>query len=170
MTTIIRALDDAIAPIVDGCLLAVPREDRRRGHGGHPRSPQTRRQAGCIWWHCRPRALQADLLIGAGCVETLETSAVSSWRIWPGAPLHRRGLCPARLICATPRAQRCTAQFQAGEKGVPFIPLAQFDWVRRPRASPGLEGDRQSVRQQRSDRAAAGAACGCACWVPRSDG
>ena len=41
-------------------------------------------------------SLQADLLIGAGCVETLETSAVSLGEFGAGAALHRRDPRPAR--------------------------------------------------------------------------
>src|SRR6185436_211520 len=66
--------------------------------------------------------LQADLLIGAGCVETLETSAVS---------LGEFGLAPrftAAILTGTIRMKDATcpalhAAFQASEKGVPFMPL-----------------------------------------------
>ena len=67
-------------------------------------------------------SLQADLLIGAGCVETLETSAVS---------LGEFGLAPrftAAILGKTIRMKDATcpalhAAMQAAEKGVPFMPL-----------------------------------------------
>jgi len=61
-------------------------------------------------------------LIGAGCIETLETSAVS---------LGEFGAAPqftAAILAGTIRMMDATcpalhAQFQAAEKGVPFMPL-----------------------------------------------
>jgi len=71
---------------------------------------------------CPTSTLQADLLIGAGCVETLETSAVS---------LNEFGAAPrftAAAIAGTIRIKDATcpalhAALQASEKGVPFMPL-----------------------------------------------
>ena len=67
-------------------------------------------------------SLQADLLIGAGCVETLETSAVSLGEFGP-APRFS-----AAITCGTIRMKDATcpalhAALQAAEKGVPFMPL-----------------------------------------------
>ena len=76
MPTIARSLDDALAPITDGCVLAVPRES-----SGVPMAATRaliRRGVKRLQLIALPTSsLQADLLIGAGCVETLETSAVS---------------------------------------------------------------------------------------------
>ncbi len=67
-------------------------------------------------------SLQADLLIGACAIETLETSAVSLGEFGP-APRFT-----AAMIAGTIRMKDATcpalhAQFQAAEKGVPFMPL-----------------------------------------------
>src|SRR4026209_1549781 len=121
MRAIARSLDDALAPIRDGCVRAVPRESTgvamaatraliRRG---------IRRLAVSA---LPPASLQADLLIGAGCVETIETSAVS---------LGEFGAAPrftAAILAGTIRMKDATcpalhAAFQASEKGVPFMPL-----------------------------------------------
>jgi glutaconate CoA-transferase subunit A len=67
-------------------------------------------------------SLQADLLIGAGCVESIETSAVS---------MGEFGLAPrftAAILGGAIRMKDATcpalhAAFQASEKGVPFMPL-----------------------------------------------
>ena len=76
MPMIARSLDDALAPITDGCVLAVPRES-----SGVPMAATRaliRRGIKRLHLIALPTSsLQADLLIGAGCVETLETSAVS---------------------------------------------------------------------------------------------
>ena len=54
MSEIVRTLDEALAPIVDGCMLAVPRES-----SGVPMAATRaliRRGVGaCIWSRCRLR-------------------------------------------------------------------------------------------------------------------
>jgi glutaconate CoA-transferase subunit A len=121
MPTIARNLEDALAPIADGCVLAVPRES-----SGVPMAATRaliRRGIKRLHLIALPTStLQADLLIGAGCVETLETSAVS---------LGEFGLAPrftAAILAGSIRMKDATcpalhAAFQAAEKGVPFMPL-----------------------------------------------
>ena len=88
---IVRSLDEALAPITDGCLLAVPREVS--GVAMAATRALIRRGVKRLHLVALPTSsLQADLLIGAGCVETLETSRRQPRRIRPGAALHRRGL------------------------------------------------------------------------------
>src|ERR1700750_790490 len=121
MPTIARSLDDALAPIADGCVLAVPRESS----GVPMAAPRALIRRGIKRLHLialPTSTMQADLLIGAGCVATLETSAVS---------LGEFGLAPrftAAVLGRTIRIKDATcpalyAQVQAAEKGVPFIPL-----------------------------------------------
>jgi glutaconate CoA-transferase subunit A len=114
-------LDDLLAPIVDGCLLAVPREV-----AGVPMAATRaliRRGVKNLHLVTLPTSsLQADLLIGASCVATLETSAVS---------LGEFGAAPRFVAAVTAGAIRIKdatcpalhAAFQAAEKGVPFLPL-----------------------------------------------
>ena len=45
MPTIAKSLDDALAPITDGCMLVVPRESLGRADGGDARADPPRRQA-----------------------------------------------------------------------------------------------------------------------------
>src|SRR6201999_2397633 len=82
MPTIARSLDDALAPIADGCVLAVPRES-----SGVPMAATRaliRRGIKRLHLIALPTStMQADLLVGAGCVETLETSAVSLGEFGP---------------------------------------------------------------------------------------
>src|SRR5438034_376428 len=73
---IARSLDEALAVITDGCALAVPRE----ASGGAVAATRALIRRGIKRLHLialPTSSLQADLLIGAGCVETIETSAVS---------------------------------------------------------------------------------------------
>jgi glutaconate CoA-transferase, subunit A len=121
MPIIARSLDDALAPIADGCVLAVPRES-----AGVPMAATRaliRRGVKRLHLIALPTStLQADLLIGAGCIDTLETSAVS---------LGEFGLAPrftAAILSGAIRMKDATcpalhAAFQAAEKGVPFMPL-----------------------------------------------
>ena len=67
--------------------------------------------------------LQADLLIGAGCIASLETSAVSLGEAG-GAPRFTAGIKSGAF---TIRDSTCPAIFAgllAAQKGVPFMPIA----------------------------------------------
>src|SRR6202140_1695701 len=100
----IKSLDDALASVADGCLLVVPREV-----SGVPMAATRaliRRGVRRLHLVALPTSsLQADLLIGAGCVATLETSAVSLGEFGPaprftaavmtGAIRIRDATCPA---------------------------------------------------------------------------
>lgn len=129
------SLEEAVAPITDGCVLAVPREV-----SGVPMAATRaliRRAVRSLHLIAVPTSsLQADLLIGAGCIATLETSAVGLGEFGP-APRFS-----AAVIAGTIRMRDATcpaihAGLQAAEKGVPFMP------------SRGLIGS--DVLAQRSD-------------------
>src|SRR6516165_10312329 len=118
---IVRTLEEALAPISDGCVLAVAREQS----GVAMAATRALIQRGVRRLHLvtlPASSLQADLLIGAGAIETLETSAVSLGEFGPaprftaavraGAIKKKHATCPA-----------LHAAFQAAEKGVPFMPL-----------------------------------------------
>src|SRR5215469_362943 len=118
---IARPLEEALAAITDGCVLAVPREVS--GVAMVATRALIRRGIRRLHLIALPTSsLQADLLIGAGCVETIETSAVSLGEFGPasrftaavtsGAIRVKDATCPA-----------LHAAFQAAEKGVPFMPL-----------------------------------------------
>jgi glutaconate CoA-transferase subunit A len=66
--------------------------------------------------------LQADLLIGAGCIATLETSAVSLGEFGP-APRFTAAVLAGTIQMRDATCPALHAQFQAAEKGVPFMPL-----------------------------------------------
>jgi glutaconate CoA-transferase subunit A len=118
---IARSLDEALAPITDGCVLAVPREVS----GVAMAATRTLIRRGVKRLHLvalPTSSLQADLLIGAGCVETLETSAVSLGEFGP-APRFTAAVTSARIRIKDATCPALHAAFQAAEKGVPFMPL-----------------------------------------------
>jgi glutaconate CoA-transferase, subunit A len=121
MTMIARNLDEALAPIVDGCVLAVPRES-----AGVPMAATRaliRRGIKRLHLIALPTStMQADLLIGAGCVETLETSAVSLGELGP-APRFTAAILAGSIAMKDATCPALHAAFQAAEKGVPFMPL-----------------------------------------------
>jgi glutaconate CoA-transferase subunit A len=121
MATIARTLDEAIAPIADGCMLAVPRESS--GAAMAATRALVRRGVKRLHLVALPTSsLQAELLIGAGCIETLETSAVSLGEFGP-APRFTAAILGGTIRMLDATCPALYAQFQAAEKGVPFMPL-----------------------------------------------
>src|SRR3974390_2080095 len=121
MPIMAQTIEEALAPVRDGIMLAVPREV-----AGVPmaatRALVRRGVRGLHLIALPTSSLQADLLIGAGAVMTIETSAGSRGELgaaprFPAAA--KRGAI--RLLDATCPAIH--AAFQAAEKGVPFMPL-----------------------------------------------
>ena len=121
MSTIARTLDEALAPITDGCMLAVPRESS--GAAMAATRALVRRGVKRLHLITLPTSsLQADLLIGAGCVETLDTSGVSLGEFGP-APRFSSAIISGAVHVRDATCPALHAQFQAAEKGVPFMPL-----------------------------------------------
>lgn len=116
-----KSLDEALSAIVDGCMLVVPREvsgvpmaaTRALIHRGVKR----------LHLVALPTSsLQADLLIGARCIETLETSAVSLGEFGP-APRFSDAVRNRAIVMKDATCPALHAALQATEKGVPFMPL-----------------------------------------------
>jgi glutaconate CoA-transferase subunit A len=114
-------LDEALAAITDGIMLAVPREV-----AGVPmeatRALIRRGIKGLHLVALPTSSLQADLLIGADAVATLETSAVSLGELGP-APRFTDAMLNGRIRMLDATCPALHAAFQAAEKGVPFMPL-----------------------------------------------
>ena len=118
---IVRTLDEALAPITDGCVLAVPRDVS--GVAMAATRALIRRGVRRLHLVALPTSsLQADLLIGAGCVESLETSAVSLGEFGP-APRFVAAVTSGAMRVKDATCPALHAGFQAAEKGVPFMPL-----------------------------------------------
>src|SRR6478752_4503232 len=121
MSSIAGTLDEALAPITDGCMLAVPRETS--GVAMAATRALIRRGVRRLHLVTLPTSsLQADLLIGAGCVETLETSAVSLGEYGP-APRFTAAVKAGAIHIKDATCPALHAALQASEKGVPFMPL-----------------------------------------------
>jgi glutaconate CoA-transferase subunit A len=118
---IAATLDEALAAITDGIMLAVPREV-----AGVPmeatRALVRRGVKGLHLVALPTSSLQADLLIGAGAVATLETSAVSLGELG-AAPRFTDAMLNGRIRMLDATCPALHTAFQAAEKGVPFMPL-----------------------------------------------
>jgi glutaconate CoA-transferase subunit A len=116
-----KSIEEAIAAIVDGCMLVVPREV-----SGVPMAATRaliKRGVKRLHLVALPTSsMQADLLIGAGCIETLETSAVSLGEFGP-APRFSAAAISSAIKIKDATCPALHAALQASEKGVPFMPL-----------------------------------------------
>jgi glutaconate CoA-transferase, subunit A len=118
---IVRTLEEALAPITDGCMLAVARE--QSGVAMAATRALIRRGVKRLHLVALPTSsLQADLLIGAGAIGTLETSAVSLGELGP-APRFTAAVRAGAIRMQDATCPALHAAFQAAEKGVPFMPL-----------------------------------------------
>lgn len=117
----IVSIEDLVAQIPDGARLAIPKDDT--GVAIAATRALLRRGVRDLHLVCVPiSGLQADLLIGAGCVRTVESSAVTLGEFGTGPRFTaavREG--SIRLVDATCPA--IYAGLQAGQKGTPFMPL-----------------------------------------------
>jgi len=118
---LVRTLEEALAPITDGTTLAVARE--LSGVAMEATRALIRRGVKRLTLIALPTSsIQADLLIGAGCIETLETSAVSLGELGP-APRFSAAVTSCTIRMKDTTCPALHAAFQASEKGVPFMPL-----------------------------------------------
>ena len=145
MAAVIRSLDEALAPITDGCMLLVPRETA--GVAMEATRALVRRGVKRLDLVTLPTSsLQADMLIGAGCVETIETSAVSLGRVRRRAALQCRG--HVRHGAREGHDLPGNACAPAGDReGRAVHSAARPHRLRRAGASRRLARDRQSVRR-----------------------
>src|SRR5215467_5350395 len=121
MPVMAETIEEALAPIRDGITLAVPREVT-----GVPMAATRaliRRGVRNLHLVTLPTSsLQADLMIGAGCIAVLETSAVSLGE-FGAAPRFTAAVKAASIRVRDATCPALHAAFQAAEKGVPFMPL-----------------------------------------------
>jgi glutaconate CoA-transferase subunit A len=117
----VKSLDDALACVADGAMIVVPREVS----GVPMAATRALIKRGVKRLHVvalPTSSLQADLLIGAGCVATLETSAVSLGEFGP-APRFNAAVLAGTIKMMDATCPALHAALQAAEKGVPFMPL-----------------------------------------------
>jgi glutaconate CoA-transferase subunit A len=121
MTEPFCSLDALAAAIPDGRLLAVAKDSS--GVAMAATRALMRRGVRELHLVCVPTGgLQADLLIGAGAVRTLETSAVTLGEHGP-APRFAAALRAGSMRMLDSTCPAVYAALQAGQKGLPFIPL-----------------------------------------------
>ena len=109
------------ARVPDGAKLAVPRDIT--GPAMAATRALIRRGVRGLHLVCVPTSgLQADLLIGAGCVATLETSAVTLGEFGP-APRFTAAVKAGTIAILDATCPAIHAGLQAAEKGIPFMPL-----------------------------------------------
>jgi len=107
--------------IPDGALLGVPAD-----YSGVPMAATReliRRGAKDLSLYCLPyTTIQGDMLIGAGCVSSLEAAAVTLGE-FGRAPRFCEAFESGKLKMRESTCPALHAQLQAVEKGVPFMPL-----------------------------------------------
>jgi len=115
------SVDDLAAQIPDGTVLGVTKDDG--GVAMAATRALIRRGVRNLHLVCVPvSGMQADLLIGAGCVATLEASGVSLGEAGP-APRFVDAIRKGRITMRDATCQAIYSALQAGEKGTPFIPI-----------------------------------------------
>jgi glutaconate CoA-transferase subunit A len=114
-------LDALAAAIPDGAKLAIPAD--YSGPAMAATRALIRRRARHLHLVCVPvGGLQTELLIGAGAIDTLETSAVTLGEFGP-APRFVDAVRRGMIVLKDATCPAIHAGLQAAEKGLPFMPL-----------------------------------------------
>ena len=114
-------LHELVAPIADGCFLAIPKDES--GVAMAATRALIRRGVKDLRLLCAPVCgLQADLLIGAGCVASVECGAITINEIGVG-PRFRAAVQAGAIEIRDSTCPAIHAGIQAGEKGLPFVAI-----------------------------------------------
>jgi glutaconate CoA-transferase subunit A len=120
-SSMVISIGEIAASIGDGAVLAVPKD--ASGPAMAVTREMLRRGARSLHLVCVPvGGLQAEILIGAGAVSTIETSAVTLGE-HGAAPRFTAAVREGRLRILDATCPAIYAGLQAAEKGIPFIPL-----------------------------------------------
>lgn len=120
-TSTLCSLEALAATIADGTLLAIGKDSS--GVAMAATRELVRRRVRDLHLLCVPvSGMQADVLVGAGCVRTLESSGVSLGELG-AAPRFVAALKARELRMLDSTCPAVYAALQAGQKGIPFIPL-----------------------------------------------
>ena len=121
MSRILPDVDALAAEIGDGATIAIPPD--YAGVAVTATRALVRRGARNLTLVTVPASgLQADVLIGAGCVVAIETAAVTMGELGP-APRFVAAVKSGTLALKDSTCPAIHAALQASEKGLPFIPL-----------------------------------------------
>ena len=119
--SIYLSVDDLVARIADGVRLAIPANET--GVAMEATRALIRRGVKDLRLVAVPvSGIQADLLIGAGCVAEIETSAVSLSEYGP-APRFTEAIKSGAIAIREATCPAIHSGLQAAEKGIPFMPL-----------------------------------------------
>ncbi|MGI9413743.1 MAG: CoA transferase subunit A [Hyphomicrobiales bacterium] len=116
-----RSVDDLVAQIPDGARLAVPKDPA----GAPMAAVRALIRAGVKELHLinvPTNGWATDWLVGAGAVRRVETSGVSLGE-FGGAPRFNEAVRNGTVEVRDATCPAIYAALQAGEKGIPFIPL-----------------------------------------------
>lgn len=117
-------LDSLVARVLDGAMLAVAKGEC--GVAMAATRALIRRGVRDLHLLAVPTSgLQADLLIGAGCVRLVETAGISLGEYGP-APCFTRAVTSGAIAIRDSSCPAVYAGLQAAEKGVPFLPMRGF--------------------------------------------
>lgn len=120
-SNVVSSLQELAAAVPDGALLAVPKDSS--GVAMAASRELVRRGVRGLHLVCVPiGGLQADILIGAGAVATIETSAVTLGE-FGAAPRFGEAARNGSVRIRDATCPAVYAALQAGEKGLPFLPL-----------------------------------------------
>lgn len=114
-------LDALAARIPDGALVAVP-PDNSLSPGALARALVRRQARGLRLIGVPISGYVTDLLIGAGCVASVQTSAVTLGEAG-GAPRFLKALREGRISVTDATCPAIHTALQAAEKGIPFMPM-----------------------------------------------
>jgi glutaconate CoA-transferase subunit A len=118
-------LDVLISHIQDGCKLAIPTDFNGMYSGAALSATRALIRRGIRDLHIvgvPTGGLQADMLIGAGCVKTMEAGSMFLGEFGV-PPNYARALKAGKITMVDSTCPAIHAALQAGEKGVPFTPL-----------------------------------------------
>ena len=115
------SLDELVSGIGPGCMLALP-PDYSGVAMAATRALIRRGAADLHIVACPTSGLQTDMLIGAGCVATVEAAAITFGEFGP-APRFVHAVGKGAIALKDSTCPAIHAGLQAAEKGVPFMPL-----------------------------------------------
>ncbi|USG61780.1 hypothetical protein NBZ79_02185 [Sneathiella marina] len=121
LSNTIVAIDELVDAISDGAKLAIPADYA----GVSMAATRAIIRKGIKNLHlvgAPTTGLQAELLIGAGCVETLESSALTLGEYGP-APRFTKSVRDGSVKLVDATCPAIHAGLQASQKGIPFMPL-----------------------------------------------
>jgi glutaconate CoA-transferase, subunit A len=117
----ISGIDDLVARVPDGCKVAICKTET--GPAMTLTRAMIRRGVRDLHLVCVPTSgLQADLLIGAGCVGTVESAGITLGELGQ-APCFGRAVRDGRIKLLDATCPAIYGGLQAAEKGIPFMPI-----------------------------------------------